>query len=128
MVVPPKAKPAELPPNAGFAGVPKVVAAVVAAVAAPNGKGAVGAGVEETGVDDATVPTPKVKAFDGATEEPNADCDAGASNADFPKVKLDWVVGGAAAVVEAVLVMPKPPNEAVVVFWLDACWPNKNIF
>lgn len=33
-------------------------------------------------------------------------------------MKVDWVV--AAAAVEAVLAMAKPPNEAVVVFWLGA--------
>lgn len=31
---------------------------------------------------------------------------------------MDWVV--AAAAVEAVLAMAKPPNEAVVAFWLGA--------
>lgn len=42
-------------------------------------------------------------------------------------MKVDWVVA-AAVVVEAVLAMAKPPNEAVVVFWLGAAWPKANIF
>lgn len=108
-VVPPKAKPVELAPNVGLAGVPKVVAVVAAF--APKVKGA-GAGLE-AGVDDAP-PPPKVNGFGGAAEEPKVDCAAGASNAGFPKAKVDWVVAGAA--VEAVLVIAKPPNEAVVVF------------
>lgn len=33
-----------------------------------------------------------------------------------------------AAVVEAVLAMANPPNEAVVVFWLVAVWPKENTF
>lgn len=41
-------------------------------------------------------------------------------------MKVDWVV--AAAVVEAALAMAKPPNEAVVVFWLGAAWPKANTF
>lgn len=120
-MVPPKAKPVELAPNAGLAGVPKVVA-VVAAAAAPKVKGA-GVGLE-AGVDD--VPLPKVKGFGGAAEDPKVDCAAGASNDGFPNTKLDWVA--VAGVVEAVLAMPKPPNEAVVVFWLDAAWPKENTF
>lgn len=39
---------------------------------------------------------------------------------------MDWVV--AAAVVEAVLAIAKPPNEVVVVFWLGAGWPKPNTF
>lgn len=39
---------------------------------------------------------------------------------------MDWVV--VAAVVEAVLAMAKPPNEAVVVFWPGAAWPKVNTF
>lgn len=119
--MPPKAKPVALPPNAGLAGVPKVVA-VVAAVA-PKVKGA-GAGLV-AGVDDAP-PAPKEKGFGGAAEEPKVDCAAGASNADFPNANVDWVVG--AAVVEAVLAIAKPPNEAVVVFWVGAAWPKANTF
>lgn len=42
-------------------------------------------------------------------------------------MKVDWVVA-AAVVVEAVPAMAKPPNEAVVVFWLGAAWPKANIF
>lgn len=85
MVVPPKAKPVELVPNAGLAGVPKVVAVV--ATAAPKLKGA-GVGLE-AGVDDA--PLPKVKGFGGAAEEPKVDCNcaAGASKDDFPNAKVD---------------------------------------
>lgn len=41
-------------------------------------------------------------------------------------MKVDWVV--AAAVVELVLAMANPPNEAVVVLWLGAAWPKANIF
>lgn len=33
-----------------------------------------------------------------------------------------------AAVVEAVVVMANPPNEAVVELCDDAAWPNVNIF
>lgn len=44
----------------------------------------------------------------------------------FPRVGMDWLLG--AAVVQAVLVMANPPNEAVVVFWGDVAWPNVNIF
>lgn len=124
-MVPPKAKPVELAPNAGLAGVPKVLAVVAAVAPKVNGAGAgAGAGLE-AGVDDAPLP-PKVKGFGGAAEEPKVDGAAGASNADFPKVKVDWVVG--AAVVEDVLAMAKPPNEAVVVFWLGAVWPKENTF
>lgn len=39
---------------------------------------------------------------------------------------MDWVV--AAAVVEAVVAIAKPPNEAVVVLWLGAVWPKANTF
>lgn len=93
----PKAK---LPPNAGLAGFPKV-------------KGA-GAGLE-AGAADAP-PAPKVNGF-GAAEELKVGCAAGASNVDFPNVNVDWVVEVAAAeAVEAVLVIAKAPNEAVVVF------------
>lgn len=120
-MVAPNAKPVELAPNAGLAGVPKVLAVVAAA--APNVNGA-GAGLE-AGVVEAP-PPPKVKGFGGAAEEPKVDGAAGASNADFPKAKVDWVV--AAAVVEEVLAMAKPPNEAVVVFWLGAVWPKENMF
>ncbi len=70
---PPKAKPVELAPNAGLAGVPKLVAVVTAA--APNGKGG-GAGLE-AGAADAALP-PKVKGFGAAAEEPKVDCAAGA--------------------------------------------------
>lgn len=113
----PKAKP--VAPKAGLTGVPKLGAAVVVAVlaAAPKLKGA---GAEEAvaaGVDEAP-PVPKVKeAFGGAAEEPKVDCVAGASNAGFPKGKVDWVVEVGAAE-EVVLAIAKPPNEAVVVFWL----------
>lgn len=73
-VVPPKAKPVEPPPNAGFAGVPKVDAVVAAAD--PKGKGggaALGAGVDEA------PPPPKVNGFGaGAAEEPKVDGAAGA--------------------------------------------------
>lgn len=41
-------------------------------------------------------------------------------------MKVDWVV--VAGVVEAVLAMANPPNEAVVVFWVGAAWPNVNTF
>lgn len=44
---------------------------------------------------------------------------------------MDWVVAAAvveAAAAAAVLAMPKPPNEAMVVFWLVAVWPNANTF
>lgn len=41
-------------------------------------------------------------------------------------MKVDWVVVGAA--VEAVLARPNPPNEAVVVFWVGAAWPNVKTF
>lgn len=118
----PKGKPVELAPNAGLAGVAKLDAVVAAA--APKGKGG-GAGLA-AGVDDA--PTlPKVKCFGGAAEELKVGCTAGASNDDFPKVKVDWV-GAAAVVVGAVLAMAKPPNEAGVVFWLGAVWPKANTF
>lgn len=102
----------KLAPNAGFAGVPKVVAVVVAA---PKAKGA-GAGLEAD-ADDAP-PAPKGKGF-GAAEELKVGCAAGASKADFPKAKVDCVVEVAAAG-DTVLVIPKAPNEAVVVFWPGA--------
>lgn len=124
-MVPPNAKPVELAPNAGLAGVPKVLAVVAAAAPKVNGAGAgAGAGLE-AGVDDAP-PPPKVKGFGGAADEPKVDAAAGASNAGFPKVKVDWVV--AAAAVEEVLAMAKPPNEAVVVFWLGAVCPKEKTF
>lgn len=44
----------------------------------------------------------------------------------LPRVEMDWLLG--AAVVEAVLVMANPPNEAVVVLWDAAAWPNVNTF
>lgn len=100
-----------------MAGVPKV-ADVVAVAADPKVKGAGAEAGLEAGVDEAP-PAPNVN---GAAEEPNVDCAAGASNVDFPKLKVDWVV--AAAAVEAVLAMAKPPNDAVVVFWLGAIWPG----
>lgn len=116
--MPPKAKPVELAPKAGLAGVPKVVAVVAAAEPKVKGAGA----VLEAGVDVEPL-TPKAGGFGGAAEEPKVGCTAGASNADFPKVKVDCVVEVAAAV-EAVGAMAKPPNEAVVVFWLGAFWPG----
>lgn len=58
--------------------------------------------------------------------EPKVAWAAGAWNNDFPKVKVDWLLG--AAVVEAVLVMANPPNEAVVAFWVGGAWPNANTF
>lgn len=112
MEPPPKAKPAVPPPNAGLAGVPNVVAVVAAG--APKVKGA-GAGLA-AGVDDGTL-LPKLNGFGAAAAaaEPKfVGAAGGASKDDFPKVKVDWVVAGAA--VETVLAMAKPPNEAVVVF------------
>lgn len=139
-VVPPKAKPVEVAPNAGLAGVPKVVAVV--APVDPKGKG-VGPAVEgagfDAGVDDA-LPFPKVKGFGAAGAEPKVDCGAGASNAVFPKVNVDCVVAAATVVVveEAVPAMAvpamaepamaKPPNDAVVVLAAAAVWPNENTF
>lgn len=72
-MVPPKAKPAEVAPNAGLAGVAKLVAVVTATV--PKGKGG-GAGLE-AGVDDTPL-FPKVNGFGVAAEEPKVDCTAGA--------------------------------------------------
>lgn len=74
-MVPPKAKPVELAPNAGFDWVPKLDAVVAAP--APKGKG-VGVGFE-AGVDDAP-PPPKVNCLGGAAaaEGPKVDCAAGA--------------------------------------------------
>lgn len=118
--VPPKAKPVDVAPNAGLAGVPKVVAVEAATVPKLNGAG-VGL---VAGVDEA--PLVNAKGFDGAAEEPKVESAAGASNDDFPNPKVAWVV--AAGAVEAVLAMPKPPNEAVVVFWLGADWPKENTF
>lgn len=83
-MVPPKPKPVEPAPNAGLAGVPKVVAVVAAA--APKAKGG-GAGWE-AGVDEAP-PLPKVNGFGGAAEEPKVDCAPAASNDGFPKGKVD---------------------------------------
>lgn len=125
----PNAKPVESVPNTGLAGVPKVgadVAAVGAGAANVNGAGAVAVPAV---VDDAA-PLPKVKGFGGADEELKAGWAAGASNAGFPKVNVGcvgWVVAVAAVVatvavgaaVETVLARPNPPNEAVVVLWLD---------
>lgn len=103
-------------PKAGLAGVPKVDA-VVAAVPKVKGAGL------ELGVDDAPAP-PKVKGFGGAAAvEPKVDGARGASNTDFPKLKVDWVEAG---VVETALLGPKPPNEAEVVFWPGAAWPKVN--
>lgn len=116
--MPPKVKLPEPVPNAGLAGVPKVDA-VVAAV--PKAKGA----GFEIGVDDTPAP-PKVNGFGAAAVvEPKVDGAGDTSNNDFPKLKVDWVE---AAVVETVLLKPKPPNEAEVVFWLGAAWPNVNKF
>lgn len=73
-MVAPKPKPEELAPNAGLAGVPKLVA--VETAADPNGKG--GGGVLDAGVDDAALP-PKVNGFGGAAvtavvaEDPKVD-------------------------------------------------------
>lgn len=39
---------------------------------------------------------------------------------------VDWLLG--ATVVEAVVVIANPPNEAVVVFWDNVAWPSANIF
>lgn len=109
-MVPPKAKPVELAPNAGLTGVPKLDAVVAAA--APNVKGA------EAGADVDDVPMPaNGNGFDDAAGELKADWAAGASNDGFPKVNEDWVVV-VAAVVEVVLAKAKPPKEDVVVFWL----------
>lgn len=117
-MVPPKGKLPELVPKAGLAGVPKVDA-VVAGVPKVKGAGF------DIGVDDAVVP-PKVKGFGGAAVvEPKVDGAGDASNTGFPKLKVDWVE---AAVVETVLPRPKTPNEAVVVFWPGAAWPNVNRF
>lgn len=82
MVVP-KAKPVELPPNAGLTGVPKLDAVVAAAV--PNVKGAeAGAGAgANAGAGEAP---PKVKGFIVVAGVMKADGAAGASNDDFPKV------------------------------------------
>lgn len=112
-VEPPKAKPVVLPPNAGLAGVPNVVAVVAGGAPKVKGAGA-GAGLG-AGADDAT-PLAKLNGFGAAAVEPKVDAGAagGASKDDFPKAKVDWVVAGAA--VETVLAMAKPPNEAVVVF------------
>jgi len=41
---------------------------------------------------------------------------------------LDWAAAAAAVVVEAVLVTPKPPNEAVVELWPGAACPKANAF
>lgn len=100
---------------------------MVAAVE-PKGKG--GGAALAAGADAAPL-APKVNGLGGAAEEPKAGCAAaaGAGNDDAPKVKVDWVVAAAAVVVvEAVLANPKPPNVAVVVFWVDACWPKANTF
>lgn len=122
--MPPKENPVELPPNAGGAGVPKL-GAVVAAVE-PNGKG--GGAVFPAGAAGAPLP-PKVKGFGAGAEEPKVGCAAGAAGAwnDFPKVKVDWVEA-VAVVVEAVLAMAKPPNEAAVVVCIGAAWPKVNPF
>lgn len=120
-MVPPKPKPVEPAPNVGLAGVPKLEAVVEAV--APKLKGA-GAGLE-AGVD-VTPPPPKVNGFGGAAVELKVDCVAGASNDGFPKLNVDWVVGG--AVVEAVLAIAKTPNEAVVVLWLGGAWPKGKTF
>lgn len=117
--MPPKPpKLVELAPNGSLAGVPKLDAVVAAG--APKLKGA-GAGLE-AGVDVAP-PPPKGNGFGGAAAvELKVDCAADG----FPKPNVDWVVGG--AVVEAVLAMAKPPNEAVVVLWLGGAWPKANTF
>ena len=118
---PPKPKPVELAPNAGLAGVPNVVPVVAAAD--PKLKEAwAGLGA---GVDDAVL-LPKLNGFGCAPDEPKFDCGAGGPKEDFPKGNVDWV--GAVAVVGAALAMAKPPNEAVVEFWLGAGWPKANAF
>lgn len=81
--------------------------------AAPKAKGA----ELEAEAEDAP-PAPKGKGL-GAAEELKVGCAAGASNAGFPKAKVEGVVEGAAAV-DAVVVIAKAPNEAVVVLWPGA--------
>lgn len=68
-MVTPKAKPAELAPNAGL---------VVVTAAAPKGKG--GGAVLGAGVDEAAPLPPKENCFGAAVAEPKVDC------AEEPKV------------------------------------------
>lgn len=116
----PNAKPVELAPNANLAGVPNVVAVVVAAP--PKVKGA-GAGVGEGAAAAAATLAPKPKGF--AAAAPGKVDAAGDSNVDLPKEKVDWLAGAAAVVVVA-LVMPKPPKDAVVAIWAEEAWPKEN--
>lgn len=116
----PNAKPVELAPNASLAGVPKVVAVVVAAP--PNVNGA-GAGVGEGAATAAATLAPNPKGF--AAVAPGKVDAAGDSNVDLPKEKADWLAGAAAVVVVA-LVMPKPPKDAVVAIWAGEAWPKEN--